>query len=278
MAEEPEIWLLQDDELAEALALSTQAGWNQTLKDWENLLYHGFCLGGRLNGRLVCTGTLVDYQNGGWLGMLLVDQEFRKHGFGSRMLNVLLKAADEKLNFQWVGLDATELGHPMYLKCGFHDIGFINRWEISPRIFPELMETREFTDPIDVPDVEDLDVEAFGSPRAWKVFVDSEFLVCNEGERLVGFGRSRPGRLGYYIGPVVARSPQAATSIIAALTMNCYLTEDRLFIDVPAGNPIEKWLEDGGFKIIRSWTRMMRGTPKNQNAELIFGIAGPELG
>ena len=277
MDEEPQIWLLQDDELNDALRLSTQASWNQTLQDWENLLGQGLCLGGRVGRRLVCTGTLVDYGDGGWLGMLLVDEELRNRGYGTRMLNILLKAADERLNFKWVGLDATDLGRPIYLKHGFREVGTINRWEVRPKVLPQLLETREFVDPIDVSAIEKLDIEAFGAAREWKVAVNSAFHVCNENEDYLGFGRSRPGRLGRYVGPVAARSTEAATSIIAGL-IQPHLGEQGIVIDVPSGSSSERWLNEQGFRIVRSWTRMIRGTAEIGKPEMIFAIAGPELG
>jgi GNAT superfamily N-acetyltransferase len=279
MSDELEIWELTDEELPEALRLSTQAGWNQTLDDWKRVLSLGPCLGGRIRGRLVATGTLVAHDECGWLGMLLVDEQLRNRGYGSRMLDLLLKGADDRLKLQWVGLDATDLGRPIYLKRGFRDVGKINRWAICPKIVPQTFTVREFVNPVDVPFIEELDREAGGQGVVWAVAVGSDFVVCNDNEQNIGFGISRRGRLGQYFGPIVARSVDAGASMISGfMKAVSSQTVTQVCLDVPEGNPLERWLTTHGFNIVRHWTRMIRGMTAYSISPLVFAIPGPELG
>src|SRR4051794_24302346 len=81
MTNELEITRLEDWDVTEALRLSTQAGWNQTMNDWERAMSLARRRGrfaGRINGKLVSTGMLIEHGNNcGWVGMILVDELFR---------------------------------------------------------------------------------------------------------------------------------------------------------------------------------------------------------
>ncbi|HZK80536.1 MAG TPA: GNAT family N-acetyltransferase, partial [Humisphaera sp.] len=125
---------LTEHDLPAALRLSTQAGWNQLEADWRRLitLWPQGCFAGRKDGKLIATATLATYgQSLGWIGMVLVDERHRGHGFGGALLAAALLAAKE-LGVQTVGLDATDLGWPVYLRRGFRDVGGIDRWVCSP--------------------------------------------------------------------------------------------------------------------------------------------------
>ncbi len=283
MAEELQILALTEHDLPEALGLSTQAGWNQTIDDWRTLLwYAGTCLAGKIAGRLVASGTIQFNGDCGWVGMLLVDEAHRGRGHGSKMFDMLLKVADEMRKYLWLGLDATELGIPIYLKRGFREIGKIHRWQLAiPHRLPRLFSVREYRHDTDYDRLHSLDKEACGAWRLlmWKNDSDVDECVCEKDDEFLGFGYSRPGRIGQYIGPVVAKSDAAAAGIIAQL-MERFAENPQMpvFIDVPGNSSIEPWLKSEGFEIVRSWSRMVRGMAERGNPEMIFGIAGPELG
>jgi GNAT superfamily N-acetyltransferase len=283
MNQELQISPLEERDLADALGLSTQAGWNQTQDDWRTLLWFaGTCLAGRIDGQVVATGTIKFNGNCGWIGMLLVEQRYRGRGYGSRMFDVLLKVADEMQKYLWLGLDATELGKPIYQKRGFREVGKIQRWQLAvPHQLPRLYSVREYRPRRDFERLHALDGEAFGAFRLllWKNHLDIDECVCEKDDEFLGFGYSRPGRLGQYIGPVVARSDAAAGGIIAHL-MERFAQDPStpVFIDVPQGCSIEPWLKAEGFEVVRNWTRMVRGMAERGNPEMIFGTAGPEFG
>ncbi len=272
-----------------AHVLSTAAGWNQTVEDWNRVLSLGrdTSFAGWIGDRLVVTGTLTHYRRCGWIGMLLVDQAYRRRGYATIMLDLLLKAAEER-GMWWVGLDATELGKPLYLKRDFREIGAIDRWQLTrPHTPLKMLSIRQYDDK-SLKDFEsecDLDVEATGIDRKLAliftaVALDTEdHIISEEEEEIVGFGISRTGRLGPYLGPVVARSSEIAAGIVSRLLERFNPTKDApVFIDVPRGSSIEPWLRAEGFEPVRSWTRMVRGPAEKGNSEMIFAIAGPEMG
>ena len=125
---------LTESDLPAALRLSTQAGWNQLEADWRRLLslWPNGCFAGRVDGRLIATSTLATYGTAlGWVGMVLVDEAHRGKGYGGVILDATLRAA-HNAGVQTIGLDATDLGRPVYLKRGFRDIAGIDRWVVAP--------------------------------------------------------------------------------------------------------------------------------------------------
>jgi hypothetical protein len=185
------------------------------------------------------------------------------------------------MQLSWVGLDATEMGKSIYLKKDFREIGWIDRWQLARGHEASQMPGIR-RDQLAL--VSELDREATGINRDSLLFQlqisrDVEFVVCEQENKIIGFGLSRPGRLGPSIGPVVARSPQVAGRIVSRLLAPYAPRADSpVFIDVPRGSAIEPWLKAEGFEVVRSWTRMIRGKADSGNPKMVFAIAGPELG
>lgn len=73
---------LAADDLREAFALSSTAGWNQRLDDWRML--RGIAAAGSFaafsEGRLVGTAIGIDYGSFSWIAMMLVDPACRGRG------------------------------------------------------------------------------------------------------------------------------------------------------------------------------------------------------
>ncbi|HLY11023.1 MAG TPA: GNAT family N-acetyltransferase, partial [Planctomycetota bacterium] len=121
---------LGPEDLDLGLRLSTQAGWNQVAGDWKRVLdlCPEGCLAGRLDGALVATGNVAAISPKiRWIGMILVDEAFRGRGYGSIMMDRCLEIA-RRSGDEIVGLDASDLGRPVYLKKGFVDVAPIDRW------------------------------------------------------------------------------------------------------------------------------------------------------
>ena len=114
---------------AEALCpLSVEAGWNQVAADWRLMLELGRGFGVRgADGTWI--GSALALPLGPavtWLSMVLVTQPARKQGLGTRLLSRTL--AEVEAGGSRAGLDATELGRPIYLPLGFCDSFPLSRW------------------------------------------------------------------------------------------------------------------------------------------------------
>ena len=66
-----------------------------------------------------------------WISMVLVTQPARGQGLGTRLLSRCL--AEVEASGVAAGLDATELGRPIYLPLGFRDVYPLSRWHARRR-------------------------------------------------------------------------------------------------------------------------------------------------
>src|SRR6266496_6079658 len=77
--------ILTPAQVAAALELSAEAGWNQTAEDWKIFLAHGRVTGLLAAGRrLVATAAILPYASFGYVAMVLVTPELRHRGFATR--------------------------------------------------------------------------------------------------------------------------------------------------------------------------------------------------
>src|SRR3954452_24799436 len=126
----PQVRALQPRDLTTAVALSTVAGWNQTVDDWRMLLdlAPDGCFGIEAAAQLVSTTTLVCYgKNLGWIGMVLTRPEYRGRGHARKLVAHALHYADA-MGIETVKLDATEQGQQLYESLGFREEQKIERW------------------------------------------------------------------------------------------------------------------------------------------------------
>ncbi len=249
-------------DLEGALRLSVQAGWNQTPADWRRLLdlSPGGCIAGRLAGRLAATATVVAYgARVGWIGMVLVDEAFRGRGLGTALLHEAVACAG-RLGVEASGLDATDLGHPVYLKIGYSDVDPIDRWGGALRATGPARGTI----PIgrrDLDAVAGLDSEACGVDRhelLSHLLSEPEVAgwVCRDDDGLHGHAFLRPGREHAHLGPVVAEDAAALRMLLAAAAP--LLKGRTVLIDAPRDPATSGALSAAGLEVRRRLTRMTR--------------------
>lgn len=263
--------LLNPRDLTEAVELSAAAGWNQTRADWSLLmeLSPEGCFGIEADGRLVSTTTLVCYgQSLAWIGMVLTNAEYRGRGFARRLLAEALDRADSG-GIKTVKLDATDQGRPIYEKLGFRPEQVIERWcragsSASPRISNT---TAQYS--------RDLDYKAFGCDRSALLgILSTRNRICISPN---GFLFSRDGRTTGYLGPCVASDRITAQALITELideSPQASWSWDLL----PGNNDAVAIASELGFVRRRRLTRMTRGQPLAVRDDLVYAIAGFELG
>jgi ribosomal protein S18 acetylase RimI-like enzyme len=273
---------LREEHLAGCLALSASARWNQNEADWRLMLDIGCGWGVSLDDGTLAASTLVlPYGSFAWVSMVLVLPEHRRKGYATHLLRVAL--ADLGNRALTPILDATPAGREVYVLEGFGDTWGFRRLQLKETI--AALERPARVRPLrasDWPQLLALDAQAFGASRerllrALAPRLPQAALVAEENGRLAGFLLGRDGREAGQLGPLVARSSDAARALLAEALAN---VPPPLYLDVVDREPgITAWLESLGFEFQRPFTRMVHGARAAPGeAGLVFCPAGPELG
>ena len=80
------------------------------------------------DGKIVGTAATLSYENRfAWIGMVLVDPDYRNRGIGTSLLQRTIEYLDAA-GIPTLKLDATPAGKPLYEKLGFVSEYEIDRW------------------------------------------------------------------------------------------------------------------------------------------------------
>lgn len=275
-------------EHAEAVwPLSIEAGWNQNVADWRFMLGagRGFGLIGP-DGRWQASSLVLPLgERLAWISMVLVTREVRRGGVGTGLLKRCI--ADVRDMGAAAGLDATELGRPIYLPLGFHDLFSIRRWHfdaarsvtVAP---PQGIEIRSAT-VADLSKLATYDRSLSGMERPTII---AHLLLRQPGLAWIaqtpsgaftGYALGREGRVATSIGPVIADSEPIALALISKVAASA---AGPFIIDVPeAHRDMRAWIEGQGGQTPRAYMRMTLGTARGlDDPTHVFALAGPELG
>ncbi|TVQ38170.1 MAG: GNAT family N-acetyltransferase [Spirochaetaceae bacterium] len=265
----------------EALALSAEAGWNQTAEDWRIMLQHGSGVGFRnRQGELVASIVSLPYGNVDWIAMLLTRRDSRGAGLGTRLFDIALDTV--RKSGRGAALDATPLGKPIYERHGFHSVTVLRRMEL--RTPAETHGAAHGIQAVEAPHtaaLAELDTGVLGLDRRWLIaeLVRQPQLVMltdvSDPDSLLALRR---GRIAYQLGPLYAGSPESAMRLTAAAMATS--AEQPLFVDVPERQAEYLGrLASLGFREQREFTRMaLSHTTCTGRPEAFYAMAGPEFG
>lgn len=249
----------------EAVALSDEAGWNQSAADWGVFVAHGTVFGVRSEGKLIATAAVLPYgAEFGWIAMVLVTAAFRRRGIATQLVAecvALLRNAGRAAL-----LDATEHGAPVYAALGFARLGRLTRWAGEGRGEAMPSDAVPFAS----------DRIAFGADRG---FLLKNFIGRPGGLALAApnaFAVLRPGRRAWHVGPVVGSGAGAAEALERAIRA----APGPIVLDLlDGGYGLEPNLIARGFRVQRRFLRMGLGcTSVSGEPELALAAAGPEFG
>jgi GNAT superfamily N-acetyltransferase len=270
-----------------AMQLSTAEGWNQTENDWKFLIENpeNTCVVAECSNTIIGTTTAMNYSDKlAWIGMVLVDKEFRGQGVSRSLLTAVLKRLS---SFKSVKLDATPAGQNVYKKFDFRDEFEIVRMtnlsiadlpvEKDENILPEPFESNELKK------ISDFDENVFGVNRSSLV----EYLLSQYPQRawmikrnnlIAGIALGRAGNKYHHIGPVFAQNIHDVKRLIASAANE--LRHEPIVADVLCDKKdLISWLNTNRFTVQRKFVRMCKG--KNLypgNIKNQYLICGPEFG
>ena len=263
------------------MELKESAHWNQTEADWALLLslHSEGCFVTEVDNRVVGTVTTIIYEDRfAWIGMLLVDREFRNRGIGRGLLQQAIQHLDSR-GIACMRLDATPKGKSLYEKMGFVDEYEIERW----RLKRQAGETKPGATVPQLGKVLQLDREVFGADRSalLRALEKSapEFVQVLGGPTGVsGYSFGRHGSHSDHLGPWVAKDESGAQQLLDAFLARS--GRESVIVDCLKSNP---WARDAlaarGFELARPLTRMRRGENIYPGCpEVVCGILGPEFG
>lgn len=266
-------------DIADALALSDAAGWNQTAEDWALFIDHGHVFGRRsARGELVATGAALPYGEGqGWISMVLVAQAFRHRGLASELLHDSM--AWLRARGLTPVLDATPAGAQVYQRLGFVPGMAFERWEHAQVSVPA---PRADLRRAGLPDLDDLVAADTLASRVGRRVLLQSFLqrpgtqawISADGQ---GFVIARAGRRAAQVGPLVAADEAAAATLLQQALAGLH---GPVFLDLPQRwRTLAAYLGEHGFRLQRPFVRMARGdAPALAGSEHLFVLAGPEFG
>jgi GNAT superfamily N-acetyltransferase len=272
MQSTPSVRPLRFADVAAAFELSAAAGWNQTADDWRMLLELAprGCFGIDSDGKLVASTTLLPYgQRLAWIGMVLTHPSYRHRGFARTLLAHTLATADS-LGIKTLKLDATDQGQPLYAKLGFRAEGTIERWSRPGSANLPVNAGESHSDLALAPDL-----VAFGADRSTmlaRLATRSQVHIAPDAYLLV-----RTGRTTAYLGPCVASDAKSARKLITS-TLGASFSDALSWDLLPKNANAIALASELGFIRQRVLTRMGRGQPLHGRDDMIYAIAGFELG
>jgi len=271
---------LRPSDIPAGIRLKDAAGWNQTEQDWVNLLELApdGCFGIDCEGVLAATAAAVCYERRlAWIGMVLTAPEFRGRGFARRLMEHTLDYLFAR-GIEWIKLDATDMGRPLYAKLGFQDEGLVERWARQPDSGPQPCPSGLAPLRLDALDTQ-LDLEAFGADRVailHRVAIES---ACIPGH---AYAMGRPSSKAPYFGPCVSRSAEAARSLLQWF-LAAHPGEMVFWDLLPCNTEALRLAQEFGFERRRQLVRMaLPGVPNfapfAHSDAAVFAIAGFEYG
>ena len=272
-------------DIPHGMGFKTVAGWNQTETDWERFLSlepEG-CFVAEADGEAVGTATTCRFgRDCGWIAMILVPPERRRHGIGSALFKHAV-AYLESRGVRSVKLDATPVGRAVYLQVGFLDEYELQRREgVAPAV-----ESRGVVPMTEahLNAVRALDLPIYGADRSNLLIRLSEEtregggafcgVFRNAQGKVEGYGMVRPGSRAAFVGPIVTRTEEAGVELFR-WTMN-RVAGQPVFFDIPLPNAVAVRLaHDHGFAVQRPFTRMYRGVNCPGDPTKVYATSGPE--
>jgi GNAT superfamily N-acetyltransferase len=265
------------EDAAAGLALSDEAGWNQTIEDWRCFITRGTVFGMRDGeGRLIATAALLPSPPVTWISMVLVTANWRRRGLANALMTRCIETADARNLDPW--LDATPAGAAVYRPMGFAETG-LRLVRLRRTSSGAGVQQPQSASAARLQKLLDADRRAMGFDRGDLIrqFAHRASSAIYKTDRATGLMRA--GRKARQIGPLYADNDAAAVALLE------HIVEDKsgsLVIDLSAAHSgAREFLLSRGFVFERPFTRMRfgEGAPRSagDSAELI-AVAGPEFG
>ena len=220
-------------------------------------------------GKNVAFVTSLKHETSGWIGNLIVAEEFRGQGLGGALFRKALEALGEAgVKTYW--LTASEMGQPLYERNGFSSIDTIVRWVGTGR--QHHLSSAQNVESLAPPSsILSADRHCWGDrrepllaatvERGWVVQEESGFIVVQPcGEAL-------------QLGPFTALDCGTAEVLLEKALRSIPLGA-KIFLDAPASNrPALCLFNRKGMRIAGRNELMYAGDRPDYRPEMLYGLA-----
>ena len=272
-------------DIPQGYRLSSLAGWNQSVNDWHWLLNagNGGCFVAYSGEVILGTVTSITYAGKiSWIGMVLVDPDFRKMGIGTRLVKTAVQYS--LTNSRQVYLDATPQGSQLYIRLGFQPIVRLQRLVLEHKEAKrtKFLECKSLLSDLSK-EVVAFDEKVYGANREPLIkyllegYPQLAWYISKK-HKLTGLCLGRQGRLYTHIGPLEAVDEDCARILVLQVVSQAG-NRDVILDIFEANQTWLQWLLSNGFIYQRPFIRM------SLEAQTDFGLpsrryasAGPEFG
>ena len=273
---------LNEADLDSAVALSSEAGWNQTADDWRLMIRGGRTFGVEApDGCLAASALAYVYEERvAWIAMVLVTADWQRQGIATELMRrAVAQCRDDGLI---TGLDATPAGREVYLPLGFRDIYRFTRLEAADHALDLADATASPIERSDLDAVVAYDRRVSGMDRRplieslWQRQPGHAFKI-ERASRIRGIALARDGRRAYQLGPLLADDSDTALDLARTVLRQI---GGPVFVDLLDDKTnLKAALEAAGFELQRGYIRMLlERTEPLEQVERVFAVTGPEFG
>jgi GNAT superfamily N-acetyltransferase len=218
-----------------------------------------------------------------WISMVLVTGPARGQGLGTRLLSRCIDEVES--SGRAAGLDATELGRPIYATRGFHDLFALSRWVLDAgvreKVAPPAGVVLRPAERRDVTRMADYDYPRSGLERGpilshllRRAPAVGRIAEADDGT-ILGYALGRDGYRATHVGPVVAADETIGLALLSDAMAGI---DGPVIADVPDRHAqVRRWLGEQGGSVPRGFVRMLRGDAVPGDPAGLVAVAGPEL-
>jgi len=282
------IRVAKSSDVGSVCGLTDRVRWNHSLEVIERFLSYEpeGCFVAEIEGQHVGNVFTVSFGKVGWIGLLIVDEKFRRQGIGTLLMRRGISYL-HKVGVETMELEAVPEIADLYRKLGFVEefdsLRFtkVNKIDhLSESLAVRPMNKEELSE------VSAFDSRYFGADRSrvLRSLLESNPELCfvsRSGRVIDGYVMSYRMKVGYRVGPWVCRpgSPMVARGLIVRC-MEAIGDNEKLFVGVPVVNDVAVGImKELGFELVTKSLRMYLGKRvENKYLRGIFSIHGPEDG
>jgi GNAT superfamily N-acetyltransferase len=274
-----ELKTMSEEDLQNVLDWAEEENWNPGIYD--HISFHkadpnGFFIGELFGRPIGCISAVRYSETYGFIGMFIVEENFRKQWFGA----YLARTALAYLGSRNTGLDGLPERIDSYKSIGFSPAYKILRFEGNGKGNV----TKDISDISEVPflDLLKYDTKMFSSERAdflrsWISQPESSAFCIYTDNKIRGYGMIRKCRSGFKIGPLFADTEETADKLFVALS-SCAPNEP-IYIDIPEVNKLALLLaKRQKMQVISETIRMYSKKQPDFPVKNVYGITSVELG